>query len=169
MAFEALGLLVLFHVLFAALWFGGVLFMVTMVGPAMAQAGPAGGGFVMTVMRRGGMGKYFATTGALTLAFGAILYGIMMQDGSIETFSGAGLWLTLGAIMAVATYAHGLASNMPIEKKLIKLVEGIKGAPTAEQGKQMAELGQKMGKAGVTAAIMLGTAMLLMLLSNVFV
>lgn len=169
MEFVGHGLLVLFHVLFASLWFGGVLFMVVMVGPAMAQAGPAGGGFIMTVMRRGGMGKYFITTGGLTLAFGAILYGKMMMDNSIETFSGRGLWLTLGSIMAVATYAHGLSSNVPVEKQLIKLVGSIKGTPTAEQGKQMGELGAKMGKAGVTAAIMLGTAMLLMLLNRVFV
>ncbi len=168
MAFSALGLLVLFHVLFASLWFGGAAFQVLVIGRALTTAGPAAGGFTVTLMKRGGIGRYFLVTGGLAILFGAALYGQEMNDGSLDPFTGRGFWLTLGALFAVATYGHGLAVNLPTEKKLIALCNGLKGPPTAEQGTKMGELGQKLGKAGLHSTSLLGIALVAMLLSRVF-
>lgn len=169
MAFSGLGLLVLAHVLFASLWFGAGVFQVLVIGRGLMAAGPAASGFIIALMRNGGIGRFFAISGILTIVFGAALYGMEQSDGSLESFSGRGLWLTLGAIVAVLAFLHGLFVNMPTEKKLIALCNDIKGAPTKEQGQQMQAYGQKLGKAGAVGVMMVATAMVLMLLNRVFV
>lgn len=169
MEFSGYGLLVLFHVLFASLWFGGGVFQVAVIGRGLMAAGPAGGGFIVALMKNGGIGRFFAISGILTILFGGALYGQLMSDEAIETFSGRGLWLTLGAILAVLAFVHGLTINMPTERKLIALCKQINGPPTKEQGAQLQGYGQKLGKAGKHGVAMVATAMLLMLLSRVFV
>ncbi len=168
MAFSGLGLLVLGHVLFASLWFGAGVYQVSVIGRGLMKAGPAAGGFVITLMRNGGIGRFFAISGGLAIVFGAALYGMEQSDGSLDPWTGRGLWLTLGAIVAVLAYLHGLTSNMPTERKLIALCNEVKGAPTKEQAEQMAAYGQKLGKAGAVGVMLVGVAMLLMLLSRVF-
>lgn len=169
MGFEPYGLLVLGHVLFASLWFGAGVYQVLVIGRGLMAAGPAAGGFVVALMKNGGIGRFFALSGILTILFGGALYGQLMGDGSIETFSGRGLWLTLGAIVAVGAFIHGLAVNMPTERKLMALVKGLKGPPTKGQAAEMGALGQRLGKAGMHGVSLVATAMLLMLLSRVFV
>lgn len=170
MAFAGGGsLLVAAHILFATLWFGGAAYQVSIIGRTLMQAGPAAGGFLMTLARRGGIGTYFAITGGLAILFGAARYGQRMSEGSLETFSGSGLWLTLGALVAVGAYLHGMFVNTPTEKKWIRLANGIPGAPTKDQAAQLQDLGMRMGKNGVISTAMLAVAMLLMLLGRVFV
>ena len=169
MAFSGTGLLVLFHVLFASLWFGGAVYQVRIVGGTLMSAGPAAGGFMQALARRKGIGWYFALTGGLAILFGGILYGMEMQDGAISgAFEGRGIWLTLGAIFAVAAYLYGMTHSLPLERKWMALSNGISGQPTKEQGQQLMEFGMKLGKSGAVSAALLGGAMLLMLLSRVF-
>lgn len=170
MAFAGGGsLLVAGHILFASLWFGGAMYQVSVIGRTLRAAGPAGGGFVLTLARLGGIGRYFAITGGLAILLGAARYGQRMSEGSIETFSGSGLWLTLGAAVAVLAYLHGMVVNMPLERKWIAFCRGIQGHPTKEQGQQMMEYGQRLGKAGALSALMIAVAMLLMLMGRVLV
>ena len=168
MAFDATGLLRLGHVLFASLWFGGAAYQVLVIGATLRQAGPAAGGFMQTLAARGGIGRYFALNGGLAILFGGILYGVRMSDGVMETFSGYGLWITLGAILAVAAYVHGMVVNMPTERKWLAFMRGLKGPPTKEQGAQLMQFGMKLGKSGFVSFVMIAVAMLLMLLSRVF-
>lgn len=169
MAFSGVGLLVLFHVLFASLWFGGLVYQVKIIGGTLMAAGPAAGGFLSVLARRNGIGWYFALTGALTIIFGGILYGNEMSSGAIAgAFEGRGLWLTIGAILAVLTYAHGLSRNLPVERKWLKLSNSITGAPTKEQGQQLQAFGMRMGKNAMVTVVLLSLAMLSMLLSRVF-
>lgn len=169
MGFEPYGLLVLGHVLFASLWFGAGVYQVSVIGRGFMAAGPAAGPFIVTLMKNGGIGRFFAIAGILTILFGGALYGQLMSDGSIETFSGRGLWLTLGAVVAVLAFIHGLAVNMPTERKLIALCKTINGPPTKDQAAQLQGFGQKLGKAGAVGVAMVSLAMLLMLLGRVFV
>ena len=169
MTFSVTGLLVLFHVLFASLWFGGAAYQVRIIGGTLRAAGPQAGGFMAVLARRKGIGWYFALTGALAILFGGALYGKEMSDGAIAgAFSGRGLWLTLGAIMAILAYLHGLAFSLPTERKWMHFSNSIKGAPTKEQGEQLMQYGMKLGKSGAISTLMVGLAMLLMLLSRVF-
>lgn len=161
------GLLVLFHVLFAALWVGGGVFQVLMIGPTLKQAGPLAGGFMSTLARRGGIGKYFAINGALTIVFGAILYSTSGVHKA--AFSGGNLYITLGAIVAVAAFVHGMLVNFPTEKKWIAFASNLKGPPTAAEAAQLQEFGMKLGKAGTIGVAMVFLAFLLMLMRNVAV
>ena len=158
----------LFHVLFASLWFGAGVYQVAVIGRGLMAAGPAAGGFVSALMRNGGIGRFFAINGVLTILLGGALYGELMSSNAIETFSGQGLFLTLGAIVAVLALLHGIAVNMPAERRLMALVRSMNGPPSKEQAAQMGALGQRLGKAGVVGVAMVATAMLLMLLSRVF-
>jgi len=169
MEFSGNGLLVLFHVLFASLWFGGVAYQVRIIGGTLMQAGPAASGFLTVLARRKGVGWYFALTGLLTILFGGALYGQEMHSGAIaDAWSGRGLWLTLGAILAVLAYLHGMTANFPIERRWLKLSNSITGQPTPEQAKQLQDYGMKLGKNGAISAMIVGLAMLCMLLSRVF-
>ena len=169
MGFSLYGLLILFHVLFASVWFGGGVFQVAVIGRGLMAAGPAAGGFVAALMRNGGIGRFFAIAGGLTILFGFALFGYGSSKDYFEPMSGRGIFLSIGALVAVLAYGHGLAVNMPTERKLIALCKGLKGAPTAAQAAQMGEYGMKLGKAGAHGVLMVGAAMLLMLLSRVFV
>lgn len=169
MDFSSTGLLVLFHVLFASLWFGGGVYQVRIVGGTLMAAGPNAGGFMAALARRKGIGWYFALTGGLAIVFGALLYGKEMADKSIAgPFEGRGLWLTLGAIMAVLAYLHGMAFNLPLERKWMRFSNSLKGPPTKEQGQQLMQYGMKLGKNGAISVAMVALAMLLMLMSKVF-
>lgn len=168
MAFDATGLLRLGHILFASLWFGGAAYQVIMIGATLRQAGPAAAGFMQTLAARGGIGKYFAINGGLAILFGGALYGVRMSQDAMETFSGYGLWVTMGTVFAVAAYVHGMAVNMPTEKRWLAFMRGLKGPPTKEQQAQLQEFGMKLGKAGTLSFAMIAAAMLLMLLSRVF-
>jgi hypothetical protein len=169
MEFDGYGLLLAFHVLFASLWFGAGVYQVAVIGRGLTAAGPAAGGFVSALMRSGGIGRFFAISGALTIVFGGVLYGQGMDKQFPSGFEGRGLWILVGAIVALAAFVHGLTANMPTERKLIALVKSLKGPPTQDQAQQMQALGMKLGKAGRVGVAMVGTAMVLMLLSRVFV
>ncbi|MEA3202417.1 MAG: hypothetical protein QOI63_83 [Thermoplasmata archaeon] len=167
MEFVGAGLLVLLHVLFATLWFGGAVFQVAIVGRTLMAAGPQAMGFVLALARRGGIGKFFAINGGLAILFGAALYGQeKVQDAP---FAGRNLWLTLGAIVAILAYLHGAFANLPLEKKWIALCNSVSGAPTPEQGKQIQEYGMRLGKNATISTAMVGVALLLMLMSRVLV
>ena len=167
MEFVAEGVWVFLHILFAAIWFGGGLFQILIVGPALKQSGPQGAGFLATVMKRGGIGRYFGIAGVLTIVFGAIAYVTLdYQDLGME---GVGLWVNLGAAVAVLTLLHGIAVNMPAERKIMTLMAELKGPPTPAQAQQLQALGMRMGKNGLVSMVMLATAMVLMLMSNVYV
>lgn len=165
MQFSGTGLLVLFHVLFASLWFGGAVYQVLVIGRTLMVAGPQAGGFLTTLAKRGGIGTYFAITGGLAILFGALLYGAEKVHES--AWSGRGLWLTLGALVAVGAYVHGAVVNMPVERRWVAFVNGLKGPPTKEQGEQLQAFGMRMGKNGVLSTILLAVAMVLMLMSRV--
>lgn len=170
MQFVATGLLVLLHVFFASLWFGGAVYQVRIVGGTLMVAGPQASGFLMTLARRRGIGWYFALTGGLAILFGAILYGMEMGNGSITgAFAGRGLWLTLGAAVAVLAYLHGMTVNLPLERRWMHLSNSITGTPTKEQAQQLQGYGMRLGKAGAVSMAMVGLAMLLMLMSRVLV
>jgi nitroreductase len=168
MEFSSQGLLVLLHVTAASLWFGGATYQVLIIGRTLMAAGPQAGGFTMALARRGGIGRYFAISGGLAIVFGGLLYGQEMGSGAIASaWSGRGLWLTLGAVVAVLAYLHGLFASLPVERKWMALSKSISGAPTAAQAQQLQGYGMRLGKNGAVSAAMVAVAFLLMLMSRV--
>jgi uncharacterized membrane protein len=152
------------HVAGAVLWAGGALFQAAIVGPALARAGPAAGGFLQAVARRGGFGPYFGAVATLTVLTGGALYG--MEDLHTAMGSGRGLWLTIGAVVAVLAYLHGLFAVMPNERRLVATLKGMQGPPTAEQGAALAAQGAKVGKLSMVSTALVAAALLAMLVGN---
>ncbi len=155
------------HIVAAALWIGAGVFQVLIIGPALMQAGPQAGGFIMTLARRGGMGRFFAISGIVTILAGGLVYGERIKalkdigEGAFSSTDGFYL-VTIGAILAVLALLHGLTSNMPTERKLVKLCKSIQGAPTPEQARLMGEYGAKLGKQGVIGVAIITVALLCM-------
>ena len=153
------------HVLAASLWFGGGVFQVLMVGSALMRAGPAALGFMQAVAKKGGFAPFFAISGIMAVVSGGYLY----YDDEVgqAAFKGSNLWLTVGAIVAVLALLEGLFLLRPLNGKWVAAVNSIKGAPTAEQGKTIAELGARIGKTGARSVAMISLTMLCMLLWRV--
>jgi hypothetical protein len=83
-------------------------------------------------------------------------------------FEGRGLWITLGAILALLAYLYGLVHSLPLERKWMRYSNAITGAPTKAQGEELMGFGKKLGISGVISTALLGLAMVAMLLSRVF-
>ena len=164
MAVTTLNLLVVLHVIGAVLWAGGALFQLLVVGPALRGAGPAAGGFLQALARRGGFGPYFGIAGTVTVLTGGALYG--MEDLHTAMGSGRGLWLTIGAGVAVLAYLHGLFAVMPSERRLLAQLKGMQGPPTPEQGAALAAQAAKLGRLSAVSVAMVALALVAMLVGN---
>jgi uncharacterized membrane protein len=167
--FSSYYLVVLLHVTFATLWVGANVFQALVIGPAMKAAGPAGGGFLVALARRGGIGKYMATVATLAVLFGAGAYFQGDYHEHAFELDGGYVWVTLGAILALLAYLHGWSVNFPTERRWMAFLATLKGPPTPEQQQQLQAFGMKLGKNGAVSMMILFVAMLLMLMHQVYV
>lgn len=165
MAFTMHSFVLIMHVLFASLWFGGAVFQVLVVGSAMRRAGPAAIGFMQAVAKNGGFAPYVAISGVVTVVAGGFLY----YDSKIgqDAWTGSNLWLSIGAILGVAALLEGIFGLRPLNNKWVAALSGIKVTPTPEQGKQIADLGMRIGKMTLRSMVLIALAMILMLLWRV--
>lgn len=137
------------HVVAVMMWTGGSMFAISMVLPSVNAAGASGRGFMMTVIRRGGFGKYFGPVGGLSILSGLVLYWGRGYDAGPFANPAASM-VTIGAILAILAYAEGLAVNMPTERKLKALVTQMAPqGPTPEQAARLEALASKIRKASL--------------------
>lgn len=162
MAFDGWLLLRLVHILGGVLWLGAGTFMLTMIMPAVKDAGMAGKGFMMTVVSRGGFGKFYGPVAIVTVLAGITLYvhgGY--QKAPFDTT--ASTMLTIGMGLAIIALLDGLAVILPTEMKLKKLVAQVgAGGPTPEQASRFEALGMKIGRSSVLGISLVGVTFLLM-------
>ena len=96
-----------FHVVLAAAWFGAAAFITLYLGPAMEQAGPAGGQLLGILVRRG-IPKYMASIGGLTVVTGGYLFWHFMNGfGPGAGASRAGMAFSVGALTGVIALILG--------------------------------------------------------------
>jgi uncharacterized membrane protein len=170
MAFSLQGLVLLFHVVGAAAWFGAAGFALLIIRPAAMGAGPAGKAFLMEALRRGGFGKWFGPAAIVTVAAGLYLYfDLEMQRAPFDGAPAA--MLTVGGILGLAAFAASLAGAVPLENKMKAIVAQVApGAPpTPEQASELDVLGAKLYGANVVSVALLGLAMVLMAGNRIFV
>lgn len=169
MAMDWIALVRAVHVIAVVAWFGGGLFTVAMVLPAVRSAGPAGKGFMMAVLRKGGFGKFFGIAAVVGILAGATLfwkYGYHRDPFGTTPST----LLTLGAIVGLVAFVESLAVSMPNEAKMKKIVAQMgPGGPTPEQAALLERLAAKQAKAGVRTVSMVAVALVLMLIRNAFV
>ena len=115
------------HILLAAIWLGAAFVTALFLGPAVQDAGPAGGAVMSGFMKRG-FEKVMASFGGITVLSGAWLYWRMTQgfDASLMS-SHIGLMFGAGGVLGVAGAVVG-------------------GSVVGRSSKAMFELGKKMSQ-----------------------
>lgn len=164
MAFSLDALIRLIHVLGAAFWFGGGLFFIAVIYPAVQAAGPNGGAVMQAITRRGGLGgRWFGPVSTITVVAGLYLY--IKGDYHVGPFDDAvAALLTVGVAFGILAFLVGLGMALPNEKRMKALVaEMPEGAPpTPEQAGQMQQLAATAMKAGKAGTALAGAAFILM-------
>lgn len=128
------------HVIAAVVWAGGAFSMAWFVSPAARKAGPAAGPF-MGALASGTMRRVMTYASAFTIVIGLVLWAQVVEGAPTGT---QGLLLSVGAVAGFVALGVGHGLQGPTAKRLARLQMGIDGAPTPEQGKEMAELSGKL-------------------------
>ena len=158
------------HVVLAAAWFGAALFTTLYLGPAAAQAGPAGVQ-VMTALVRRGLVKYMASIGGLTVVSGLYLFWHFTAgfDPAISA-SRAGMAFSIGALTGVIALGLGGSMIGASAKKLVALGEQAaklpEGAERAALMSAMSGLRDRMATFGRIVSALLFISMATMALGH---
>jgi len=168
MAFDWVELVRLIHVLAAALWFGGGLLGILIVGPSVAAAGEAGKAFMAAVMKRGGFAKVMGPASQLTVLAGLVLYWQRGYHHAPFATTSVSL-VTIGGILGVVVLVLGLAWGLPLQKRMAAVGKQVgPGGPTPEQAKEMAAMGKTLTRMGHVTMGLVALTMVLMVGRNVF-
>jgi hypothetical protein len=117
------------HVVLAGAWFGAVVFTVLHLGPALNEAGTAGGQ-LMSIMMRRGLHKYMASIGGLTVVTGFYLFWhFMVGFGPGAGASHAGMAFSAGALTGIIALILGGSMVGASAKKLVALGAKAAGMP----------------------------------------
>ncbi|GMR11777.1 MAG: hypothetical protein BMS9Abin28_2621 [Anaerolineae bacterium] len=158
-------LLRLIHILGGVFWAGSVFMLTGFVGPAVSQAGPAGGKFMQRLV----LGTRFTTVTAvaagLTVLTGLLMY--LRKLGVLGNFSvdwvstGEGIVITIGGLAGIAALIAGALTGST-SQKLAELGASLEGPPSPEQASEIAGLQNRLSDLGVTASILLVVALISM-------
>jgi uncharacterized membrane protein len=151
------------HILLASIWFGVSFFTALYLGPAIQQAGPAGGAVIGAIIRRG-FDRIMATIGGVTVLTGAWLFWRLTQgfDSSLMS-TRIGMFFTAGGLVGIAAAAVGGGIVGRTSKQLFQLGNDMAKMADAEK----AAAGQKV--AALRARIEMGSKLLLALLFTAMV
>src|SRR4051812_29187620 len=150
------------HVVLAAAWFGAAFFTTLYLGPAVEEAGPAGGQLMNILVRRGVV-KYMASVGGLTVGIGFYLFWRLTGDPG---FAGShrGIAYSVGALTGVIALIMGGSMIGASAKKLSAL--GPKAASLPE-GAERAALMAKMATLRARMALFSRIVSALLLISMI--
>jgi uncharacterized membrane protein len=156
----------LIHVFGAAVWIGGGIWMVSVIAPTAAAAGPEGARFMQWLARAGRLGRTFALASVLTTLSGVLLYWPISgnMNGAWIT-APRGLTLTLGAVFGLLTFLHGALVSGRLSSQAAALAREMtsrQGPPAPEQLLAAQQLGAKSSTAAVHSVILGSVALLLM-------
>jgi hypothetical protein len=118
-----------FHVVLAGAWFGAAAFTTLYLGPAVEQAGAAGGQMMNILVRRGVV-KYMASIGGLTVVTGGYLFWHFMSGfGPGAGASRAGMAFSTGALTGIIALILGGSMIGASAKKISVLAAKAAGMP----------------------------------------
>jgi hypothetical protein len=157
------------HVLLAALWLGAGMFFTLFLGPAIGDAGPAGGP-VMAALGRCGFLTYMAAVPGTTVLTGIYLYWRFTGgfDHAVMA-THAGLAFGSGGLFGLAGLIIGGSVIGRSSRALLALGEKIQTLPPAERGaaaQEMAKLTARADGGGKVVAILTTIAIVLMALGH---
>jgi uncharacterized membrane protein len=158
------------HVLLAALWIGGTVFMAYILMPTIQASGPAGGQIMLGINKRG-LGAYFGVLGGVTALSGVYLLWRFTGGFSPEVSrSTAGMVFGIGGVAGILATILGGAVVGRSARKATTLLEQAQGtADGPAKGalmQQVAAEGQKMEKFGTVVILLQMIALLCMALGH---
>lgn len=162
----------LIHIVTGVLWTGSVVFLATMLVPAIRAAGPSGGGVMRELMQNRKMPVLLAATAWLAILSGGTLAYIDAGPLGFRWFErGAGLVFGMGAVAALAALLVGVLVNAPTGKRMGALAARLQAEgrpPTAQEAAQLGNLQDTLFNATRLAALLLLLATGLMAVARSF-
>ena len=117
------------HILCGVYWAGTLFFLVTLLQPSVADAGPEGGKVQQALIRRRFL-EVVPLMAILTILSGIELYRRISGGFDVAWIaSGAGTTLTVGVVAALVAFAIGMSVLRPSAKKVGPLVQQAQGMP----------------------------------------
>lgn len=116
------------HIVSGAPWVGSAFLFVGFIGPSAAEVGPSAGLLLSAAVRKRRVSKVITWLGMITVAAGWLMWLKDLSDhGGLGEWlgSGFGLGITLGALLATATFSvgyYGVGRNV---ERLVDLGDGI--------------------------------------------
>ena len=104
------------HIFSAIGWLGAAMVFGIIIGPSLAKLSPqARGEFMVKVMPR--YLRYFEVFSAMTIIFGVITAAVLLNGdfSSISFSTPFGLYITIGAILALIVFAVSFSVILPID------------------------------------------------------
>jgi uncharacterized membrane protein len=159
-------LLRIIHIFSAVTWIGGVIFMISVVLPTVAVAGPDGGRFMLHVAKVGRLANTLTGAAISTVVAGLLLY--WPTSGGLNPAwlsSPNGITLTIGALFGITTLLHGLFAAGPATRRMAVIANeilGHQGPPSPELLKQAQAQGAKIASLATQTLILGSLALLFM-------
>jgi uncharacterized membrane protein len=154
------------HVLCGVYWAGTLFFLVTLLQPSVADAGPGGGKVQQALIRRRFL-EIVPLMAILTILSGIELYRrISGGFNGAWIASGSGTTLTIGAVAALVAFGIGMSVLRPSAKKvgpLTRRAQGLAEGPEREAAfAEIHRLRRRMVVGGRSVAALLAIAVITM-------
>jgi uncharacterized membrane protein len=159
----------LVHIVCGVYWAGTLMFLATLLQPAVAEAGPGGAAVQQGLMRRR-MLEIIPVMAILTILSGIELY--RRASGNFSTdwmVTGPGLSLTLGGLASLIAFAIGMTILRPSAKRTGPLAQKAQGLPEgAEREALMAEVQRLRRRMAVGGRVVAGLLLVAVVSMAVF-
>ena len=135
------------HIGLGALWVGAMVFTTFFLGPAVRDAGPAGGKVMVALQRRGLM-NVMPIIALLTILSGIGLVQHVWGGMGVFMASRAGLTYAVGAVAALIAFILGIALLRPTMKRAAALAASLESTPSEEVFAEVKRLRTRGAAAG---------------------
>jgi uncharacterized membrane protein len=153
----------LLHIVAGAFWVGAVVFLSTMLLPAMRAAGPAAAGAVSgQLLQVRKLPVVMLVTAWTTILSGAALSWRDAGTMGFAWFAGPGRGFGFGAVFALVAVIIGMTVNTPTGKKVGMLNAQLQKAgrpPSPEQQAEMQRLQARLGSATIVVTVLVVLAL----------
>jgi uncharacterized membrane protein len=156
------------HIVAGVLWVGSVFLFVGIIGPSAAEVGPSAGPLLQVAVKKRKVVKTITGLGMVTVAAGWVMWIAHAIDaGSIGDWLDTtfGVVLTIGAVVATATFFVGYLGVGRNVERLVDLggaIAAADGPPAPEQLAAMEHLQRELEKHGKLDLALLLIAVTLM-------
>jgi|ERR1017187_7548633 uncharacterized membrane protein len=118
------------HIFSAIGWLGAAMVFGIIIAPSVGKLSPqARGEFMVKVMPK--YLRYFEVFSGMAILFGVITAYVLLNGNfsKVSLDTPFGLYLTIGAILALIVFAVSFSVTVPMTRKIIRIAESMMKAP----------------------------------------